>query len=103
MSKRKARMTITDTEGSARERAAPFPWTGRIAPETYHVSLRCVWHTRLVITPDQVPSGTRYDFQPGQTQPVDAKDVDTLLAMQHVQQPCCGAVVSPVLKLFERV
>lgn len=84
------------------KRKTDYVWTGRTV-EITQVALRCIWYTRLVIEPQQVPSGTRYDFQPGQVQAVAAKDVDTLLGMQHVQAACCGAVVSPVIKMFERV
>lgn len=91
-----------------RKTDAGYQWTGRPVEITQprergQVALRCIWYTRLVIESQQVPSGTRYDFQPGQVQGVQAIDAETLLAKHHVQTACCGAVVSPVIKMFERV
>ena len=38
-------------------------------------TLRCIWHTRLVVGAEQTPTLTRYDFQPGL---LIIDDLDTL-------------------------
>lgn len=61
--------------------------------------LRCVWHTRVVV--ERTMSGQRYDFEPGQVQPVHKADVDMLLTLKKKQSPgCCGPGAPPVLYYF---
>ena len=82
-------------------------WTGRekaekvITPAISTTSLRCVWHTRVVV--DRTLSGKRYEFEPGQTQPVSSLDELALLALEKKQAACCQGAASPsILKYFER-
>ena len=82
-------------------------WTGKkvadkpIAPAINTTSLRCVWHTRVVVS--RTLSGKRYEFEPGQTQPVSSLDEPVLLALEKKQAACCQGAASPsILKYFER-
>lgn len=52
-------------------------------------TLRCLFHTRLVIPGHWVPSGRRYVADPGQVIPVLLKDVKTLLGMTRKQGRVC--------------
>lgn len=49
-----------------------------------------IYTTRVVV--DNAPSGIRYEFEPGQKQPVGGADVDHLLSLEHGQagSGCCG-------------
>ncbi len=82
-------------------------WTGRekaekvITPAISTTSLRCVWHTRVVVS--RTLSGKRYDFEPGQVQTVSSLDEPVLLALEKKQAACCQGAASPsILKYFER-
>ena len=97
MTKRKTTATI---------RKGP-DWTGQkvvdkpTAPAIRETSLRCVWHTRVVV--DRTLSGKRYEFEPGQTQPVSSLDESVLLALEKKQAACCQGAASPsILKYFKR-
>lgn len=63
--------------------------------------LKCVWHTRLII--QNTPTGTRYEFQPGETKEVKLKDYNFLLAKKREVKPgCCGDTGSSI-NYFEEV
>ena len=82
-------------------------WTGRdktekvVTPAIRETSLRCVWHTRVVVS--RTLSGNRYEFSPGQVRPVSSLDEPVLLALERKQAACCQGAASPsILKYFER-
>lgn len=52
--------------------------------------VRCIYHTRLVIRGDLVPSGKRYTVRPQQIIPVEPEDFDTLLSMTRKTTDCRG-------------
>lgn len=66
--------------------------------------LRNVYTTRLVISAERTPSGTRYDFQPGQELPVKIEDKDYLLSLKRKQgSSCCGGAAANDIDYFMEV
>lgn len=57
------------------------------------VKLRCIFDTRLVVR--NAPSGTRYDFQPGEVKPIRAEDKGFMLALVRKPAGCCGGTGQP--------
>lgn len=53
-------------------------------------TLQNIYSSCVVV--DSAPSGVRYEFEPGQRQPVGGVDVDHLLSLEHGQagSGCCG-------------
>lgn len=76
-------------------------WVERTEPE--YAPIKCIWHTRLVIGSNQTVTGNRYEFQPGQVQDVNVKDIAGLLAMIKIQQVCCGGMKADPLRYFTEV
>lgn len=71
-----------------------------VQPEPDLRRVKCIYFTRVVIG-QGVPSGTRYDFQPGETQPVKAEDWQFLLSKKReTRGGCCGGTAS-VIPYFE--
>jgi NAD-dependent DNA ligase len=66
-------------------------------------TVRCVWHTRLVVPAEQTPTGTRYDFQPGEQQEVALRDVGFLLSLKRESRGCCSGSPVQEHKFFEEV
>lgn len=64
------------------------------------VNLRSNVTTRLVIPPEKTTTGTRYEFMPNASAPVQPEDVAILLGMEKVQKSCCGAPPGPTIKYF---
>ena len=73
-----------------------------ITYEPAKIAIRCIWNGRLIIPADQTPSSTRYDFQFGQVQSVDAQDYNFLLSKEKKQKGCCGSS-GQIIKYFEEV
>lgn len=76
-------------------------WTQRKPIE--YVTLKSNFHTRLVISGERTPSGTRYDFQPGEMNEVLARDKKYLLSLVYQQSNCCGGQVPQPIKYFVEV
>jgi hypothetical protein len=68
-------------------KAAPPP---TIEPLATTKSIRCIWDSRLIVGADKTPSGTRYDFNTDETQPVFEMDYQFLLDMRAKAPGCCG-------------
>jgi hypothetical protein len=69
-------------------------WTQREPTEI--VTLKSNFHTRLVIPGERTPSGTRYEFEPGEVNDtVLLKDRDYLLSLIYQQSSCCGSSQAP--------
>jgi hypothetical protein len=99
---------VEETKEIADAASAEAPkWTARplkTAQRPRFISLRCIWNTRVIIEPHTMPSGQRYEFEPGQVRgDVERVDVTALLALERKQLPgCCGGVLNPPpLKYFE--
>lgn len=54
------------------------------------VPIRCVWDSRLIVGADKTPTGTRYEFMPGQELPVNEIDYEYLLSLEVKAPGCCG-------------
>lgn len=53
--------------------------------------LKNIYNTRVVVGADRTPSGTRYEFQPGQELPIEPEDYHFLLSLNRNPGPgCCG-------------
>lgn len=66
--------------------------------------LRCIFHTRLIIPADQTPTGTRYEFMPGQiAEEIDPADAKYLLSLEREQSGCCSGSPVQIHKMFEEV
>ena len=66
-------------------------WVTRTLEAFGGPAITCQFHTRVVIPGDRTPSGTRYDFQSGESRDdVLAEDVDYLLSLIYEQSACCG-------------
>jgi hypothetical protein len=66
-------------------KAAPPP----VEPLITQIPITCVWDSRLIVSADKTPSGTRYEFNTGQTKPVLETDYQ-LLDMRAKAPGCCG-------------
>jgi hypothetical protein len=102
MTKRKPPEWTERKKAAPRVKAPPEPDKKvQVGPNV--VNLRCLWHTRLVVTANRTLSGKRYQFEPGEVKSVLAIDANRLLAMEKHQPPgCCGSESHPpVLKYFE--
>ena len=67
-------------------------------------NLRCVYSTRVVVPAHLTPSGKRYDFQPGQQQPVNFEDINYLLSLKRNQSAgCCGSGNTGPINYFQEV
>ena len=54
-------------------------------------NLKSQHSTRLINPAHKTVTGTRYDFQPGEQQPVDNADVEILLSIiRPASKACCG-------------
>jgi endonuclease III len=65
--------------------------------------LRCIWHTRLNILAEHTPTGTRYEFMPGQIGEIDPADAQYLLSLGREQKGCCSGTPVQIRKMFEEV
>lgn len=69
-----------------------------------YMKFRNDYHTRLIIGADKTPSGTRYDFQPGEVRDdVSIQDRDYLLSLVQNQSSCCGGSDPQPIQLFSEV
>jgi len=66
------------------------PDTQPLDTEAYVKFVKCVYNSPVNVK--NAPSGTKYSFQPGQTQPVrNAEDYHYLLSLKRNPGPnCCG-------------
>lgn len=79
--------------------------TKRILPKTYPKRyLKNPSTARVVVLREKTPSGQRYDFQPGEQQPVNADDFNYLLSLERKGGGgCCGSSGSTSSSYFEEV
>lgn len=77
----------TAKEPTITVKAAPPP---TIKPMATTIPIRCVWDSKLIVSADRTPSGTRYEFNTGQTRPVLEIDYQYLLDMRAKAPGCCG-------------
>lgn len=89
----------TGKRGRSTQASSSEPVEATVQPEsTYYV--KCVYHTRVVVEAG-VPSGSRYDFQPGEVKPVKAEDRQFLLdKKRETSAGCCGST-DTVIPYFE--
>jgi len=74
---------------------------GPLATRPLNRKLKCTWHTRLII--QNTPSGTRYEFLPGETKEVKQEDYKFLLAKKRkAGSGCCGDAGTSI-NYFEEV
>lgn len=78
-------------------------WVARDTMLPAFVPLRCNFHTRVVVEGHRTPSGKRYDFGPGEEQPVNSQDMDYLLSLIYRQSNCCGGGTPADIKYFTEV
>lgn len=78
-------------------------WVTRDLSETTYIAVKCIFHTRLVISGSNTPSGQGYDFGPGETKEVLLKDMDYLLSLIHNQSSCCGGSTPQPINYFEEI
>lgn len=118
MTKRKTDTTRKEDDGSTAQfrssaelvaEVGDRAWTGRPVVKAEppkpagEVLVRCVWHTRVVVSPAQTLSGMRYEFEPGEVRGVRKVDADRVLSLVKKQAAnCCGPGAPPVLHYFER-
>lgn len=65
--------------------------------------VRCIWHTRLIISAEQTPTSTRYEFVPGEQQEVAMEDVAYLLSLKRESRGCCSGSPVQIHHMFEEV
>lgn len=66
-------------------------WVTRNLTSPYGPEIKNNFHTRLIISSDKTPSGTRYEFEVGEAKDdVMAEDIDYLLNLVYEQSGCCG-------------
>ena len=67
-------------------------------------TLQNIHITRVIVRASTTPTGKRYEFLPGQKQPVNDADADYLLSLEHGQAEsgCCGGQTVPA-KYFTEV
>lgn len=83
-------------------RPSKSKWVTR-APESF-VTLKCQFHTRVIVSADRTPSGTRYDFQPGGVrEDVLEQDKEYLLSLIYRQSACCGNQPGGPINYFTEV
>lgn len=73
-------------------------------PATLPYALKNVWPSRLVISGDKTPSGTRYDVDAGQIiNLTDERDYLYLKELHRKQQSCCGGNTQNSFYYFSEV
>lgn len=66
------------------------------------LSIRCVYHTRLIIKKEISGASQDYAFDPGESREIEAKDAHLLLAMRSNQYSgCCGGTIGLPHNYFE--
>ncbi len=65
-------------------------WVSERVITASNAPLRSIYDSRVIVSADSTPSGTRYDFEPGQTLPVLEIDKQILLNMKTSGGGCCG-------------
>jgi len=79
------------------------PRKRKITKKASTKGIKCVWSGRLVVPAEQTPSGTRYLFEPGQSQQVNILDYEFLLSKKKDGAAgCCGNSGTPI-KYFEEI
>jgi hypothetical protein len=86
------------TEPTITVKAMPAP----VAPPIVEVKIRCIYDSKLIVSGNNTPTGTRYEFETDQIKPVNQDDYQFLLEMATKPNGCCGGTVRPQ-KYFEAV
>lgn len=73
-----------------------------VAPPITRVPIRCIWDSRLVVSADKTPTGTRYEFETNQIKTVNQDDYQYLLEMETRPFGCCGGTIK-AQKFFDEV
>lgn len=94
--KRRSKQTTTETQ-------ATIPRREVLPPPLVKPRLKNVYTTRLVIPSERTPSGTRYDFEPGQELSIEPQDKDYLLSLKRKQKSCCGGATPKDIDYFLEV
>lgn len=79
-----------------------------VLAEDVQVPITCIGDSRLIVGADKTPSGTRYEFNAGETKQVLLVDYEFLLSLRSRAPGCCGGgggsgSVPSVQKYFEEV
>ncbi len=100
-------MTVRKPKAKAKAKPKITVKVAPPVPQMVKVPIRCVWDSRLIIGGDKTPSGTRYEFNIGETKPVLEQDYQFLLDMRSRAPGCCGGAggssTHSIQKYFEEV